>query len=699
MMGPSGFSSEDAPVSTAVSALIRYLGIRQKEVPAGIRGLRNRLDFLLSSSGVFYREVRLPEGWQLDAMGPMIGSLRKTGAAVALLPRRQGGYEYVEPETGGHIHITERNAADIDGKALLFYRPLPMRKLELRDLLRYMAGCLTPRDLAGFVFSALAVALVGLMVPGLNRILMGPVIENGSVRLLFAAVSFLFFITVGSVLLSVIRALFLDRIRRRLSLNVSAAAMMRVFSLPMSFFREHSAGELSQYISSMEHLCSALVNSVFSTTVTSVFSLVYLAQIFTFAPGLVWPSLAVTLLTSGASLLCARAKRRTALERMEYEARERSLVYAIVNGIRKIRLSSAESRAFSQWEKQYEKRARLVFYPPAVIRLFPVYTQGIGLMGTAVIYYLAVRTKVSAADYYAFNAAYAYISSAFAALAAAAQNAASVRPFFDRIRPLLSAEPENSDPKDTVASLSGNIRVSHVAFGYDLCGKLLFEDLDLTIAAGQSVAVVGRTGSGKSTLVRLLLGFESPLRGKVCYDGKDLQQLDIRSLRRLIGTVMQDSRLFSGSIFENLSIAAPGLKPEDAWEAVEMAAIAGDIRDMPMGMSTVLSDGGSPLSGGQRQRLMIARALVSRPKILILDEATSALDSITQRRISETLDRLDCTRIIIAHRLSTIRLCDRILVLEGGRIAEDGTYDELIAAGGLFAGLAAQQRDEDEKMQ
>ena len=237
--------------------------------------------------------------------------------------------------------------------------------------------------------------------------------------------------------------------------------------------------------------------------------------------------------------------------------------------------------------------------------------------------------------------------------------------------------------------LSGSIELSHVTFGYDPDSKPIFEDFNLTIRARQYVAIVGKSGCGKSTLVRLLLGFEKPQRGAIYYDRKDLQRLDMRSVRRQIGTVMQDGKLFSGSIFDNIVISAPTLKLEEAWEAAEIAGIADDIRDMPMGMHTVLQEGGGTISGGQRQRLMIARAIAPKPKILIFDEATSALDNITQKKVSEALDKMKCTRIVIAHRLSTIRHCDRILVIDGGKIAEDGTYEELIAKNGIFAELVA----------
>ena len=688
--------NDQEDVSDAVSALLRHMGVKEKEVPPTVRGLRDRLDYLLSSTGILYREIILSKGWQNDAMGPMIASLKDSGAVIAVLPSEMGGYEYMDPATGKKVGVNAHTAGNISEEALCFYRPLPMRALKLRDLLKYMMSCLTGRDLVSFGVAALAITLVGLLIPKLNQILTGTVIATGSTRLLVAVVSFLLFATITGILLTIIKNMLLSRIRYKLNINVSAATMMRILSLPASFFKSYSVGELNQYISYMDSLCTTLVDSLFSTAITGLFSLIYLGQIMTFAPSLVWPSLIVTLLTLAVSLISARVQMRIDQQTMVQVAQERGLVYSLITGIQKIRLSGAENRAFAKWSELYVQSASTTFNPPAIIRLSSVLTTAISLIGTAVMYFIAVKSKVSVADYFAFNASYANISTAFSALATMALSAASIKPIIQLIKPLLEATPETSDHRETVTRLSGNIEISHVTFSYDPDSKPIFEDFCLTIPARQYVAIVGKSGCGKSTLVRLLLGFEKPNRGVINYDRKDLQQLDLRSVRRQIGTVMQDGRLFSGSIFDNIVISAPTLKLEEAWEAAEIAGIADDIRDMPMGMHTVLQDGGGTISGGQRQRLMIARAIAPKPRILIFDEATSALDNITQRKVSEALDKMKCTRIVIAHRLSTIKHCDRILVIDGGKIAEDGTYEELIAKGGIFAELAERQRLSDE---
>jgi ABC-type bacteriocin/lantibiotic exporter with double-glycine peptidase domain len=258
--------------------------------------------------------------------------------------------------------------------------------------------------------------------------------------------------------------------------------------------------------------------------------------------------------------------------------------------------------------------------------------------------------------------------------------------------PILKEVPENSENRQEITNLKGNIELSNLYFRYDEGMPYVIRDLSLKISAGEYIAIVGRTGCGKSSLIRLILGFEKPDKGNVSFDGKDLNILDLVSLRRKIGTVTQDGKLFAGDIFSNIVLSAPNLTIDDAWQAAETAGIADDIRALPMGMHTLIQEGGGGISGGQRQRLMIARAIVFKPKILIFDEATSALDNLTQKKVADALDKLDCTRIVVAHRLSTIRNCDRILVLENGGIIEEGTYDELIEKNGFFAELVRKQR-------
>ena len=688
----SGTFAEGADVDDALAVLLKYFGIKDREMPGRLKTLEQKLDYQLTASDIMYRKVILEEGWHRDAMGPMITTLKENGAVVAVLRNAAGFYVYKDPVSGRTVKVSAAEEKKINSEAYCFYRPLPLRKITLKNLFRYMMESLSMWDIVSFAVASLAITLVGMIMPKLNHILMGQVISYGSYQLLGAVMSFMMFATVGNFLLGMIRTLVLSRLKVKLNVNVQAASMMRVLSLPADFFKEYSSGELSQYLSYMNSLCDTMVDAVLSTVVTGVFSLVYLTQIFSYARSLVIPSLVVTVLTLAISLAANFMQVSRNKEMMGLAAMEKGLTYAFINGIEKIRLSGSENRVFAKWTELYSEEADLKFNPPALIKLNNVFTTAVTLIGTIIMYYIAVKSRVSVADYYAFNAAYGYISGAIGAISSMALTAATIKPVLEIIRPLMDAEPEKHSGREAVDRITGGLELSHVTFRYEENGRKILDDLSLSIAARSYVAIVGRTGCGKSTLLRLLLGFEQPESGAIFYDRKDIQTLDLGSLRKCIGTVLQEGDLFSGSIFENITISDPNLTLKDAWEAAEIAGLADDIRAMPMGMSTVLSEGAGGISGGQRQRIMIARAVAPKPKLLLLDEATSALDNITQKQVSEALDRMKCTRIVIAHRLSTIRHCDRILVMDGGKIVEDGTYEELIAKNGMFADLVERQR-------
>jgi len=468
--------------------------------------------------------------------------------------------------------------------------------------------------------------------------------------------------------------------------------MMRLFSLPTDFFRNYTSGELSQHIAYFNQLCNALVSSVFSMGITGVFSLVYVTQIFQYSPALVGPSLLILVATLVWGIISVLVSIKLTGKQMNVAAKESGMVHSVISGMQKIRTCGAEKRAFARWGNLYAKHAELQYSPPAIVLLGNVVTGAIGLIGTVILYYKAVETHITVANYNSFMVAYGYIATAFGSLVGIARTIADVKPVLKIVKPLMDAQPELAEDKEVVTRLSGGIEVSHLSFRYgDETSKQVLKDVSFRIRGGQYVAIVGESGCGKSTLMRILLGFEKPQKGAVYYDRKNIDSLDLKSLRRRIGVVMQNGKLVWGDIYSNIVISAPWLTLDDAWAAAEIAGIADDIRAMPMGMHTIIQEGGGGISGGQRQRLMIARAVAPKPKILFLDEATSALDNITQKHVSEAMDKMRCTRLVIAHRLSTIRQCDRILFLKDGVVAEDGTYEELIEKNGLFADLVKRQ--------
>ena len=676
----------------AIEEILKFYHVRASELPENIEDINEQLEYLLRPHGIMRRTVILDKGWYKDAIGAMLAVRKSDGLPVALIPAGMAGYTYYDAGSGRYIKINGRNESLFEEEAIAFYSSFPLRKLGIADLMRYIIHTLSISDFVMVGLATLAVTLIGLLTPKLTNLMFSDVLESGSVRVLISLAVFMVCVSAGSIIAGGIKTLLLARVSTKTELAVQAASMMRVLSLPAGFFKDYSAGELSSRAQHINSLCSMLVSTVLSTGLTSVFSLVYISQIFKYAPMLVVPALTVIAATVICSIVTMFVHMKNSKKRMEFAAKESGLSYSLISGVQKIKLSGSEKRAFAKWAKLYAQEAKLTYNPPLFLKINSALNLAISLAGTIIMYYFAAAGGVSVADYYAFTAAYGMVSGAFMSLASMAMTVAGIRPVLDMAKPVLEAEPEIAEGKRVVERVSGGIELNNVSFRYSDSMPNVIDNLSIKIRPGQYVAIVGSTGCGKSTLMRLMLGFEKAQKGAIYYDGRDISKLDLKSLRRRIGVVMQDSKLFSGDIYSNITISAPWLTLEEAWEAAELSGIAEDIRRMPMGMHTVISEGSGGVSGGQRQRLMIARAIAPKPKILMFDEATSALDNITQKKVSESLDNLKCTRLVIAHRLSTIRSCDRIIYLENGRIAEDGTYEELIAKNGRFAELVERQR-------
>ena len=688
----SAFTSDEAKAQGAIEEILKFYKVKQREVPDSVKGLNDRLEYLLRPHGIMRRNINLEKGWYKDSIGAVLGTRKDDGSIVAFIPKGLSGYVYFDAPTGKWVKLSKKTEALFEDEGICFYKPFPLTKLTVRTLMRYILNTLSAADFVLVILATLAVSLIGLLSPKLNNLLMGTIVESESMRLLFGITIFMVCVTISSLLIRAIKTLIMTRINTKMDLSVQAATMMRVLSLPADFFKQYSAGELSSRAQYIQSLCSMLISTVLNTGLTSIFSLIYVSQIFEYAPALVVPSLLIIFATILFSLITTFYQMKYSKKQMEIAAEESGMSYALITGVQKIKLSGAEKRAYARWSKLYAKQVELTYNPPMFLRANGAFSSIISLTGALVMYFMSIQSGVSVADYYAFNTAYGMVSGAFMSLAGIATTIAQFKPILEMAKPIMDAVPEVSEGKLVIDRLSGGIELNNVSFRYNENMPLVVDNLSLKIRPGQYVAIVGATGCGKSTLMRIMLGFEKPGKGAVYYDGKDLSGIDLKSLRRKIGVVMQDGKLFQGDIFSNIIISAPQLSMDEAWEAAEMAGIAEDIRRMPMGMHTIISEGSGGISGGQRQRLMIARAIAPKPRILMFDEATSALDNITQKIVSDSLDSLKCTRIVIAHRLSTIRQCDRIIYLEKGQIVEDGTYDDLIAKNGKFAELVERQR-------
>ncbi|MBP5261878.1 MAG: ATP-binding cassette domain-containing protein [Clostridiales bacterium] len=685
-------SDERIVTKNAIDSILKYYHFKPVDIPSEIEKLDEQIEYALRPYGMMDRNIKLTEGWYTNAFGPILGKLKADNTPIALIPGHIKGYYYMDPFRGVKVTVNRKTAHLIDPEAFCFYKPLPLRKLRIIDLLFYIKDCISTNDIVAIGIGTLLSSLFGLAMPRFTKAIAGPILLNGNLRMLICIAISMVCMSLASQVTGKISGMLTGRLQTKTSVAIESAVMMRVLALPPSFFNKYSPGELTSRSSSVGQLCSMLMGMILSTGFSSLTSLLYVTQIFAFAPTLVVPSVLLILVSAVVGAVSSFIQIKISRKQMEFRVKESGMSYSLITGIQKIKLSGSEKRMFARWANLAAQGAEFQYNPPMILKINNVISTAISLVSNVIFYYLAIQSGLDLPNYLAFTAAYNGVNGAFSQLTRVVLDVASIRPVLDMAKPFLETEPESAEGKEIVTKLNGKIELNNICFRYTPDTDYIIDDLSLKIKSKEYIAIVGKTGCGKSTLIRLLLGFEKPEHGAVYYDGKDLEKLDKGSLRRKIGTVMQSSGLFQGTIYSNIAVSSPDISSEEVWEACEISGIADDIRAMPMGLRTIISEGGGGISGGQRQRILIARAVVSKPKILIFDEATSALDNKTQKQVAEALDNMGCTRIVIAHRLSTIKNCDRILVLDKGKIIEEGNYDELMALGGYFAELVERQR-------
>ncbi|MBR1695670.1 MAG: ATP-binding cassette domain-containing protein, partial [Selenomonas sp.] len=506
--------------------------------------------------------------------------------------------------------------------------------------------------------------------------------------------------------LSMIRTVAVVRISTRLDMAVEAALWGRLLSLPQKFFSRFTTGELASRMQGMEAVKEVVSGNFVTAIFNTVFSFWSLILMCWYSLKLTAAALVVWCIWC---LITAFIYRRVlSFQRKLIAAKneEAGLVQQVFTGLSKFRVHGAEEQAYHLWSKvfgvtwkwnlalrwQGNYNTIIAAVQPFVLNMLLYYIVVYGMQETVQTGNggSMVQTGIGYAQFLAFEAAFSSFNGTLNAVIPLVGTFFTIQPHIENLRPILEEVPETTDDKLEADPLSGAIEVSHLTFAYGEGKKDVILDVSFQVAAGENVAIVGHSGCGKSTLVRLLLGFEQPKSGAVYYDGQSLAELSPPSVRSQMGVVLQNGQLMSGDIFTNI-VGQSALTQDDAWAAAEAAGIADDIREMPMGMQTVISEGSNNISGGQRQRIMIARALAANPAILIFDEATSALDNRTQAIVTESLNKLNTTRLVIAHRLSTIKECDRILVMDKGSIVDSGSYEELLSQNGVFAQLVKRQ--------
>ncbi|MEM7238572.1 MAG: ATP-binding cassette domain-containing protein, partial [Pseudomonadota bacterium] len=484
----------------------------------------------------------------------------------------------------------------------------------------------------------------------------------------------------------------IQRITGRTGIEVAAAVADKILRLPTGFFRGYSAGDLNQRIGAVDELRQLVTGVILSSGMTLVFSIFYFITLLAFDSRLAGLAVILVAIYVLATLLARALQMRHVRRAAELDGKVSGASFETLAAVGKLRVAAAEERAYLRWRRLYAQEQEAGIAMGRIGAHFSAFSDAYQTVTMMTLFGAASVLQsedLPAGQFIGFLVAFGSFQGAFTGFCDALMSLFTAAPMAERARPVFETEAETATGRVEPGKLSGSIELSGVAFSYPGARQLL-DGLDLVIQPGEHVAIVGSSGSGKSTILRLLLGFETPERGAITYDGRELNRLDLGQVRAQIGVVMQSSRLFAGSIFENIRGASEaGL--EACLEAAERAGLGAELALFPMGLHTPITEGAGALSGGQKQRILIARALVGKPTIQFFDEATSALDNTTQAIVMRTLDASSATRITIAHRLSTVRNADRICVLEDGRFVEIGSFDELMAQNGLFVALAQRQ--------
>lgn len=644
-------------------------------------------------SNFICRDILLVENWFKSDVGSFLAFRSSSRNPVVCLPQKAGKYLIWDPANDSIIPVTEKIAAQLDPRAMIFYRPFPREEITLKKLMLFALQDINWRDVANILLFALLGTLVGLLTPYLNEQLFDLFIPLGDAPGLQGVCAVVLACSLGNVTFTVVKNLANFRALNRMKYSVQAAVLDRLFNLPESFFRGYDSADLGQRAMGISQVFSMLASTVVSVGLTAVFSLMYLWRMFKYSSKLSWISIWMLLAAMLIILLLGRRELKHEREQMELDGLVASMMFQFLNGISKLRIAGAENRALYEYLRRYTDSRKLDIRKEKYNLLVTILSGAVSTVFSMVFYYIMVHQSIelSVGAFMGFATAFGSFSAAMMELVSAYLQVNAIGPTFDRMKPILKTLPEQQEDVGMPGDLTGAVEMSNVTFAYDEDSPPVIKDLSIRIKAGEYIGIVGSSGCGKSTLLKLLLGFEKPQTGRIYYDGRDIDGIDKRELRKRFGVVLQNGGLITGSIHDNITITTPSATLEQVQQAVRDAGLEKDIADMPMGLHTILSEGDGSISGGQKQRILIARAIVGKPKLLFFDEATSALDNATQASVCESLDRLSATRIVIAHRLSTIIRCDRIFVMDAGQIVEEGNFEQLMAKKGLFYDLASRQ--------
>ncbi|MEX2970201.1 NHLP bacteriocin export ABC transporter permease/ATPase subunit [Streptomyces sp. C184] len=689
--GP-GRAGDDATFAVC-RTVAEAAGITLTEPPKGgaVNDRITPVERIAVSSRIRTRAVRLQGRWWRTNTGPLVGQRAKSGAPVALLWRR-GRYEAVNPASGMRMRIGKDNAGELEPRAVMFYRPLPERPMSLWRLMRFsLRG--TRMDVRNLALSGLVTVALGALVPLATGRVLGVYVPSAQKSLIVQVALAVIVTSIVSAAFMLLQNLTVLRMEGRIESALQPAVWDRLLRLPAKFFTERSTGELASAamgISSIRRVLSGVGPVAVQSLTIGAMNLVML---LCFSVPLALAAIGMLIVIGAVFLAMGLWELRWQRRLVKLGNKLNNQAFQTLRGLPKLRVAAAESFAYAAWAREFARTRELQQKAGRIKNLTTVLNAVYLPLCSLIMFMLLAgpaRGSMSAGSFLTFNTSVTMLLTSVTQITGAFVTAAAALPMFEQVKPVLDEKPEVRGASAQPGALSGAIEAKKLSFRYTDDGPLVLDDVSLRVRPGEFVAVVGPSGCGKSTLLRLLIGFDKPTAGSVLYDGQDLSALDQAAVRRQCGVVLQNAQPLTGSILDCIC-GAEAFTQEEAWAAAEMAGLAEDIKRMPMGLHTMIS-GGSAISGGQRQRLMIAQALVRRPRMLFFDEATSALDNETQRIVGDSTRKLSASRLVIAHRLSTVMDADRVIVMADGRIVEQGPPAELLAdTGGALHDLVRRQ--------
>ncbi len=614
-----------------------------------------------------FRTISLSDKKSLRSdMGPILCCYQNNDTPAVLIPKNGRCYQLIVPSQNINRKMLKKDADSLLNEAFMFYRTLPDETLTWKDLLAFSRKCMFPDLKHVFIFQGF-VAFLSLFFPIATGIFFDNIVPTAALPTLAQLSIALIINALVISLFNISLVIATIRIRLKVSAHSQPAIWDRLLRLPLRFFGQYTTGDLADRVGVIDDIQQEITSAIFVTLISSLMSVITIGLLFYYSPELAAWSLVLITAVILYSIINYLKQLKYLRATHFFHGKLSGFTFQILNSIGKLKISNSLDKAFYKWSQIFTSKNKASYETGKLMVSITTATTFFSLFGTIILFTLvfAKGESLSFGRFIAFNAAFGQLFSAVFALITTFASILRIIPIYERVKPILEEKPERENAGYIHGTLIGKIEVNHLSFQYKKDLPMIFKDLSLSINPGENVVITGQSGIGKTTLLRLLLGFLVPDSGAIYYDNFDLTTLNLLDLRRQIGVVMQSTRLFPGTLLDNIYGTMPADEAQ-AWALLETVALKEDVAEMPMGLNTVITETGQTLSMGQCQRILLARALSKKPKILLLDEAMSALDQITEQQIATNLQKLQITCVHITHKTTAIQNTDKVIRIKNG---------------------------------